>query len=154
MKRRVLFVCLGNICRSPAAEGVLRAKLAAAGLEASVEVDSAGTGGWHAGELADPRMRAAALRRGVALTHRARQVQRADLDAFDEVLVMDDDNLANVRRLAAGSATRAVVRKFSDFAPPACLVPDPYYGSEADFEAVLDLLERAADGWLTSLTEA
>ncbi|MFM2163357.1 MAG: hypothetical protein RLZZ383_2869 [Pseudomonadota bacterium] len=154
MTRRVLFVCLGNICRSPAAEGVLRAQLVARGLDGAVEVDSAGTGGWHAGQLADPRMRAAAARRGLALTHRARQLRVEDLNAFDEVLVMDDDNLANVALLGGGGAHRARVQKFSDFAPPATHVPDPYYGSEADFESVLDLLERATQGWLATLTEA
>ena len=154
MSRRVLFVCLDNICRSPAAEGVLRAKLVARGLDAKVTVDSAGTGGWHAGELADPRMRAAAEGRGVHLTHRARPLCREDLDAFDEILVMDDDNLANVERLVAGRSVRAVVRKFSDFAPPATHVPDPYYGPLSGFDEVLDLLARAADGWLTTLTEA
>jgi protein-tyrosine phosphatase len=146
----VLFVCLGNICRSPAAEGVFLHLAATRGAAHRFRVDSAGTGGWHAGELADPRMRAAALARGVSLTHRARQLQRADLDLFDEVLVMDAQNLADVQRLGRG---RARVRPLAPWAgrPGVVDVADPYYGGPEHFEATLDLLHEACTGLLDDL---
>jgi protein-tyrosine phosphatase len=149
----VLFVCLGNICRSPAAEGVFLHLAAARGVSHRFRVDSAGTGGWHAGELADPRMRAAAAARGMELTHRARQLQRSDLDTFDEVLVMDADNLAQVRRLGPG---RARVRPLAPCAgrPGVDHVADPYYGGPDDFEATLDLLHEACTGLLDELLAA
>ena len=105
-KIRVLFVCLGNICRSPAAEGVLRAKAREQGLDDRLEVDSAGTYGGHAGQLPDPRMREAALRRGYSLTHRARQVSREDFSQFDRIVAMDASNYRNLCRLAPSSQGR------------------------------------------------
>ena len=152
---RVLFVCLGNICRSPAAEGVFLHLLAREGLEQSFHVDSAGTGGWHVGRPADPRMRAAAARRGIDLPSRARQLEPADLQRFDLILTMDGDNLAAVQELAQrqGTESRAAVspmvhycRTFRDRE-----VPDPYYGGEEGFEHVLDLLEDACGGLLEKL---
>jgi protein-tyrosine phosphatase len=141
--RSVLFVCLGNICRSQACEGVMRHLVAERGLDGEVEVDSAGTGDYHLGELADPRMRAAAASRGYRLTHRARQVEPEDFDRFDLILAMDGSNLRDLRRLAGGRTDH--VRLLSEFLPdgsPAD-VPDPYYGGEQGFERVLDLVEEA-----------
>lgn len=145
---RLLFVCLGNICRSPAAEGVARAMAQARGL--SVEIDSAGTGGWHAGDPPDPRMREAALRRGYDLgALRARQVRRADFADFDHVLAMDEDNLAALQRARPADA-RAELSLMLSHAPhlPEREVPDPYYGGHQGFDHVLDLLEAAVAGLL------
>lgn len=149
----VLFVCLGNICRSPAAEGVFRALVAREGLDGKIVCDSAGTGSWHIGEPPDKRMRAAARRRGVDLDAlRGRQVTVADFERFDYVLAMDDDNLANLQALCPpGRAGR--LARFLDFAPEAGRsdVPDPYYGGEAGFERVLDLVEMASKGLLADI---
>jgi protein-tyrosine phosphatase len=145
----VLFVCLGNICRSPTAEGVLRARLAEAGLADRVHVDSAGTGSWHVGNPPDPRAVAAAADRGFDLTAlRARQVTREDLDRFDYVLAMDGSNLRDLERLAPGRA-----RRFLEFADGAQAndVPDPYYGDGDGFARVLDLIEAAADGLVAEI---
>jgi len=156
--KRVLFVCLGNICRSPAAEGVFRHQLSAAGLEKRFLVDSAGTGGWHTGKRADPRMRAAAARRGLDLTSRARQLDAADLEHFDHILTMDAANLAAVQRLAqhvkaSGASRLAVVEPLVRYCQRGTPgeVPDPYYGGEQGFELVLDLLEDACAGLLQAL---
>ncbi len=154
--RRVLFVCLGNICRSPAAEGVFLHLLARAGLERRYLVDSAGTAGWHVGKPADPRMVAAAGRRGIQLPSRARRLVPADLARFDHILTMDDDNLAKVEALArhhAGGESRAVVEPLVRYCRrlTASEVPDPYYGGEEGFERVLDLLDDACEGLLIAL---
>ncbi len=150
---RVLFVCLGNICRSPAAEGVFLHQLALAGLEACFEVDSAGTGSWHVGQAADPRMRDAAKRRGLHLPSRARQLAVADLKAFDHILTMDAENLAAVRALARRTRPRAAITPLLQYCRrfPHDEVPDPYYGGEAGFDHVLDLLEDACEGLLAQL---
>lgn len=147
--RRVLFVCAGNICRSPAAEGVFRAKSAVAGLLA--ETDSAGTGAWHVGDPPDPRMIKAAARRGYDISLlRARQARAADFSAFDLVLAMDRRNLEDLRALRAGSG--AELRLFLDFSNVGTLdTPDPYYGSAADFERTLNLIETGVDGLLRHL---
>ena len=150
---RVLFVCLGNICRSPAAEGVFLHQLAEAGLEGSFDADSAGTGSWHVGQAADPRMRAAAGRRGVHLPSRARQLCLADLQEFDHILTMDAENLAAVQALSRRTRPRATITPLLQY----CRryrhdeVPDPYYGGEAGFDQVLDLLEDACAGLLAAL---
>lgn len=141
---RILFVCLGNICRSPAAEGVLRHVLRQRGLDGEIEVDSAGTGSWHVGERADPRMREAASRRGYDLTSRGRQVTPDDLDAFDLIVAMDRDNLDGVRRLGSGSADVKLLSDYLDDSYPD-EVPDPYYGGDRGFETVLDMLEAAME---------
>lgn len=140
---KLLFVCMGNICRSPAAHGVMEKMVLDAGLQDRIEIDSAGTISMHAGNLPDPRMRRTAGARGYPLTHRARQVERADLDAFDLVLVMDHENLANVEPLADPKKHAGKVRLFCDFCTEHedTVVPDPYYGGDAGFEHVLDLLE-------------
>jgi protein-tyrosine phosphatase len=139
--RRVLFVCLGNICRSPTAEGVLRHLLATEGEGLGIEVDSAGTGDYHLGEPPDPRSQRAALRRGIDLSRlAARQVSRRDFDDFDLILAMDRQNLRDLERLRpAGS--RAELGLFLEYAgePGPSEVPDPYLGDAGDFDRVLDL---------------
>lgn len=149
----VLFVCLGNICRSPAAEGCFLHLIAREGLQDRFRVDSAGTGHWHAGQPADRRMREAAARRGILLPSRARQIVRADLDAFDHILTMDDHNHAEVRRLARQATTRAALEPITRYCRRFQLseVPDPYYGGPEGFEQVLDLLEDACEGLLAHL---
>ena len=139
--KRLLYVCLGNICRSPSAEGVTRRILRERGLEESVEVDSAGTGAWHVGEQADPRMRQAAGRRGYELTSRARQVRPEELVEWDLVVAMDSSNLGELENLP--EAESVDLRLFSEFLPDGDPrdVPDPYYGGEAGFDRVIDLLE-------------
>ena len=151
--KRVLFVCLGNICRSPTAEGVLRGLVERRGLAGAIEIDSAGTGSWHVGEGADGRMRRAAEARGYRLESRARQVRAEDLERFDLVLAMDRDNLADLEALNGGA--RPNVRLFSDFLPAGSPpdVPDPYFGGEAGFDRVIDLIERGAPAILDALLE-
>ena len=145
-KVRILVVCMGNICRSPTAEGVLRQRLAKHGLVDRVEVDSAGTGGWHAGQAPDSRAQRHARLRGYDLSKmRARRVIEADFDRFDLLLAMDKDNLADLARLKpAGS--NAELRLFA-----ADEVPDPYHGPAAGFENVLDLIETASDALVVEL---
>jgi len=153
-RTRVLFVCLGNICRSPAAEGVFLHLLAREGLEGAVLVDSAGTGGWHVGRPADPRMRAAAERRGIHLPSRARQLEADDLTSFDHILTMDAANLADVQALArevGGGSARIEPLVGYCRQLKASEVPDPYYGGPAGFEHVLDLLDDACRGLLDAL---
>lgn len=149
---KVLFVCLGNICRSPTAEGVVRALAAREFAGLSIEVDSAGTAGYHVGEPPDRRTIAAARRRGYDLAGlRARQVIPADFTRFDHVLAMDRANLAQLERRAHGNAT-AQLGLFMEFAAgEGDEVPDPYYGGIENFERVLDLCEAAARGFLTTL---
>ena len=151
--RRILFVCMGNICRSPTAEAVFREVLRAEGGGVEVHVDSAGTHGYHVGEAPDARAIAAARRRGYEMQDlRARQVELEDFERFDLLLAMDEDNLAFLRRIAP-AAHRSRARLLLEFAPGAGRrdVPDPYYGGEAGFEQVLDLVEEAARGLLDEL---
>jgi protein-tyrosine phosphatase len=150
---RVLFVCLGNICRSPAAEGCFLHLMAREKLDHAFTVDSAGTGPWHVGKPADRRMQEAASRRGILLPSRARQISRADLAAFDHILTMDRENLAAVRRLAGPTPTRATIEPITRYCRRYGLpeVPDPYYGGPDGFEQVLDLLEDACEGLLAAL---
>ena len=151
MKVRVLFVCMGNICRSPAAEAVLRQRIEDRGLEDLVEVDSAGTIGYHAGHPPDRRMRRAGERRGLEIDGEARQVTVEDLGRFDRVIALDLDNLADLEGLAGGG--RSHIRLLSSYLPAGSPVdvPDPYYGGEAGFHRVLDLLEEAAPAILEDL---
>ena len=151
---RVLFVCLGNICRSPAAETVFASIVTEAGAADDFAVDSAGTGAWHVGEPADARMREAARRRGLSITSIARQVSRDDFERFDLIVAMDSDNASALRRLApAGGASKVVL--FRDYDPdaPGEDVPDPYYGGPAGFDEVLDIVTRAGRGLLAELTQ-
>jgi protein-tyrosine phosphatase len=141
---------MGNICRSPTAEGVFRKLVIDAGLADRVVIDSAGTGDWHAGELPDPRACDAAEQRGLVLDHRARQFTPADLDRFDVVLAMDAMNLKHLQRMAGRreSPTIRLLRSFDSSAPDGAEVPDPYAGDGDDFELVLDICERACAGLL------
>jgi protein-tyrosine phosphatase len=151
MAQSILFVCLGNICRSPSAEGVLRRMAEARGI--ALEIDSAGTGDWHVGEPPYGPMQDAAKARGYDLSPlRARQVQRADFERYDLILAMDDKNFAHLRRMQPEGA-RATLRLFTDYAPAtgATEVPDPYY--TRDFDGALDLIETAARGLLDQLSE-
>jgi len=147
---RVLFVCLGNICRSPLAQGVFEEVLRWEGLEGEVFVDSAGTGAYFPGAPPDERAQQSAKARGIDIsTQRARRITREDCDTFDYVLTMDEENYAMVSALCRGSA---IVRPFLDFAPgPETEVPDPYYGGASGFEHVLDLVEAASEGLLRDI---
>ena len=141
---RVLFVCLGNICRSPAAQGIMEKIAAAKGL--AVECDSAGFYGGHAGDLPDRRMRETAWQRGYRLEHRARRIRLGDLGDFDIVVGMDDSNIDSLHSLADTDVRESKIVRMTDFAvahPDADSVPDPYYGGAAGFQFVLDLLEDA-----------
>jgi protein-tyrosine phosphatase len=141
---RILFVCLGNICRSPTAEGVMRHLLAERGLAGEVEVQSAGTGAWHVGSAPDERATAAALRRGIVLDGAARQVRPRDFEDFDLIVAMDRSNLRDLLDIAPDDDARGKVRLLLDGAD----VPDPYYGGERGFDEVLDLVEEACAGLL------
>ncbi len=151
---RICFVCLGNICRSPTAEGVFRKLAAEAKLDGRLtiaSIDSAGTGAWHVGELPDPRSRHAAAKRGYALTHRARMFTEADFDRFDLVLAMDRNNhdvLQRLGRRRSSAPDIRLLRSFDSSAPVGAEVPDPYSGGEDGFEEVLDICERACAGLL------
>ena len=141
---RILFVCLGNICRSPAAEAMLRCITDREGLTERLFIDSAGTYGGHSGELSDPRMRRAAAARGIEMTHRARQVREDDFEKFDMVIAMDDNNYENLFRLAPDRAAQQKIYRFREFLrhnPDWSYIPDPYYEGHEGFELVLDLLE-------------
>ena len=138
---RVCVVCLGNICRSPLGEAVLRERAAANGL--ALDIDSAGTGGWHVGERPDSRSIAAGARIGLDLTdQRARQLNTQDLEEFDWILAMDRSNLQNIQRLGHGRA------RVELFLTDGGEVPDPYTGDDADFDAVVQMLIPAADRWI------
>lgn len=152
-KLRILFVCMGNICRSPAAEGVFQKQLEESGVAGQVLLDSAGTGGWHSGNRADPRMRTAAARRDYDLTSRARQVSSSDFEAFDLILAMDRDNLRDLEALNNRTPGKAELKLFCDYCTDhdETEVPDPYYGGEAGFEKVLDLLEDGCNGLLAEV---
>ena len=149
---RVLFVCLGNICRSPTAEGVLRHLISEEAPELNVEIDSAGTADYHVGGPPDPRTQRAALRRGIDLSAlRARQIACGDFSKFDLILAMDRQNLRHLAALRP-SASTARLRLFMEYAPGSCPdVPDPYYGDENAFERTLDLTTLAARGLLAEL---
>ena len=150
---RLLFVCLGNICRSPTAEGTMRALVEEAGLGRQVQLDSAGTGAWHVGEPPDRRATAAARARGIELHGAAREVTRTDFDDFDLVLAMDRSNMRALRRLAPSDEAREKVRLLREFDPASAGatdldVPDPYYGAAGGFDEVLDLVQAACTGLL------
>lgn len=150
----VCFVCLGNICRSPTAEGVFRDLVACEGLADAIEIDSAGTANFHTGELPDRRSIAAARRRGITLDSRARPFDAADFVHFDHILAMDRANLEELQARAPDAEARAKVRLFRSFdpsAPPEAEVPDPYYGGPDGFDRVLDMCERACAGLLRHL---
>lgn len=143
-KVKILFVCLGNICRSPAAEGVMRAIVESKGAEKRIELDSAGLYGGHAGELPDTRMRVHAIQRGYSLVHHSRPVRRSDFRDFDLIVAMDHSNYDRLRAMAPTVEEERKVVRMIDFVKgfPGCdCVPDPYYEGAEGFELVLDLLE-------------
>ena len=152
----ILFVCLGNICRSPLAEGIFRTLVGEAGLGDRFAIDSAGTSGWHDGEGPDARTMAVARRRGMELTSISRRVADEDLVRFDHILAMDGSNLRELRRLAESLAPDADIRLLRDFDPTVDGgrdVPDPYFGGDDGFEKVHDIVERSCRGLLADLRE-
>ena len=149
----ILFVCLGNICRSPTAEAVFRKRARDAGL--NVRIESAGTGGWHKGEPPDPRARAAGETRGYSFTgQEARRVASNDFAVFDLILAMDQRNINDLKSVCP-PASQEKIKLFLDFAPhlSSSEVPDPYYGGETGFDHVLDLVEAASDGLIAKLKD-
>jgi len=157
MVKKILFVCLGNICRSPAAEGIFNQKIKERDLENFFVVDSAGTGSWHVGNLPDQRMRTTALSRGIELTSRARQIEENDLNEFDHILVMDKDNLNAVKSLIKDDmhTMNSKIKLILSYSKKSQLdeVPDPYYGGQNGFEKVLDLLNDAIEELIDSLID-
>ncbi len=153
MKTSILFVCLGNICRSPAAEGIFRALSEKRGVTDKFKIDSAGTYGGHAGELPDPRMRITAAKRGYQLTHRSRKLASDDFDRFDRIIVMDDDNYETVCSHAYNVDDTKKVERMTDYCRRFTVthVPDPYYEGTEGFERVLDILEDACGNLLEQL---
>lgn len=155
-KLRMLFICLGNICRSPAAHGVMQHMVDARGLSHRFEIDSAGVGGWHVGDLPDRRMRRHGRARGYAFDHRARLFDPSvDFDTFDLIVTMDEENYRTITRMVADEAQRRKVVRMADYLrdhPHATSVPDPYYGGDADFELALDLIEDGCRHLLEELT--
>ena len=157
MVKKILFVCLGNICRSPAAEGIFNQKIKERDLENFFVVDSAGTGSWHVGNLPDQRMRKTAFSRGIELTSRARQIEENDLYKFDLILVMDKDNLDAVKSLNKNhkNTINSKIKLILSYSKNSKLdeVPDPYYGGQNGFDKVLDLLDDAMDRLIDSLID-
>lgn len=147
-KIKVLFVCLGNICRSPAAEAIFSDFVVRRDSAERFSIDSAGTGGYHVGDLPDSRMRIHARRRGIELTHICRQVTVEDFESFDLIIGMDASNLYNLRQLAPSVEAARKIHPMAEFFPPGCRfdhVPDPYYEGAEGFERVLDLLTDACE---------
>jgi protein-tyrosine phosphatase len=148
----ILFVCMGNICRSPTAEGVFRQRVRAAGLADRVHIDSAGTGDWHVGKGPDPRTCRAALQRGYDLSPlRARQVAVADFQRFDLILAMDHDNLLRLKDIQPDNARAELDLLLRRYGLGRGVVPDPYYGGADGFEQVLDLIEQASEALLAEI---
>ena len=151
---RILFVCMGNICRSPTAEGMLRKRLEEEGMADRVAVDSCGTGAWHVGQPPDPRALRAATDRGIDLGElRGRQLTVEDFERFDEILVMDSDNLERTLALQPADSRARVSRLLNYAGQLDEDVPDPYFGGEAGFQQVLDQLEDAVEGVVASLRQ-
>lgn len=153
-KIKILFVCLGNICRSPSAEGIMKKLVQDAGREAEIEIDSAGILGYHKGELPDQRMRAHASRRGYVLDSRSRPVSLSDFDEFDYIIGMDNRNIDDLKSLAPDIDSVAKIHRMTEYSRRFTHdhVPDPYYGGSSGFELVLDLLEDACAGLLDSIS--
>lgn len=152
-KVKILFVCLGNICRSPTGEGVCRRLAEERGIDGDLFIDSAGTSGWHVGEAPDPRAQEEALRRGIDLSgQRSRQVQRDDFARFDYILAMDGDNLRELKSLCPRQY-RDRLHRCTDFAPDLGVnaVPDPYYGGPGGFGRVFDIIEASVNGLLDEI---
>ena len=145
-KIKLLFVCLGNICRSPAAEGVMKSVVEEAGVADEYKIDSAGIGDWHVGQLPDSRMRKQGAERGYRFDSRARQFKVADFDLFDYILVMDHENYRTITSKAASENDKQKVKMLADYLrhhPEADFIPDPYYGETRDFDYAIDLIEDA-----------
>ena len=156
MKTKILFVCLGNICRSPAAQGIMQKIVDERGLSDQYFIDSAGLYSGHAGELPDSRMRIHARQRGYLLDHRSRPVSSSDFDEFDIILAMDDNNYSRLKNLAPTVEDEAKIHKMIEYVrslPQYHSVPDPYYEGAEGFEIVLDLLEDGCNNLLVSLQD-
>lgn len=154
--KKILFVCLGNICRSSAADEIMRQQVLSAGLGDEFEIDSAGTYGGHAGDLPDPRMRAAGKRRGYNFTHRSRKVRSEDFERFDLLLAMDDSVYESLSRLAPTVDSLQKLERMADYIPRHFgydYVPDPYYEGAEGFELVLDMLEEGCRELLKELRQ-
>lgn len=156
-KYRILFVCLGNICRSPAAEGVMKAIVKEYNDSQHFEIDSAGTGNYHIGELPDKRMRIHARKRGYELIHSCRQVRESDFDEFNLIVAMDESNRQNLLRIAPSAESQNKIKMMAEFVDPSFhydYIPDPYYEGSEGFELVLDLLESGCRNLYQSLKQS
>lgn len=157
-KIKILFVCLGNICRSPAAHAVMQAKVDKASLADCFEIDSAGIGSWHVGQLPDRRMRRAGSAFGYDISHRARQFSApADFERFDGIYVMDADNYTDLQRMTTDRSHKQKIKMLADFMTRHAgqkEIPDPYYGDETDFKRTIERIEDACDGLRRTLTRS
>lgn len=154
MKEKILFVCLGNICRSPAADGIMKAKAEDQGLSHLLDIDSCGIGAWHVGQLPDPRMRRHGHDHGYRFDHRARQITASDFSHFDRIMVMDRENLHAVRSLSPSHEYTDKVEMLANYLSlhdSHSVIPDPYYGDDKDFELVIELLEDACQGLIDNI---
>lgn len=152
-KTKILFVCLGNICRSPLAEAIFKHKISGTALEQRVEADSCGTANYHIGHLPDSRTIANAKKNGVAIDHFGRQLCTDDLEQYDYILAMDHSNYQNILRITKQHHDKTRVMRMRDFDPEGKgdAVPDPYYGTEKDFQEVFDILDRTMDRFIEHL---
>ena len=152
-KIKVLFVCLGNICRSPLAEAIFKHKLKERGLERFIYADSCGTSNYHIGDQPDPRTIANAKKNGVSIDHCGRQLTVSDIEDFDYVLAMDNSNFTNIHRLLKDEKHKPKIQLMRDYDPKGKgEVPDPYYGGEKSFQEVFDILDRTMDSFLDHLS--